>query len=188
VNLTEPRAQPRLVVPLLAGALLLACGPAARAAEPAAAEPAAAEPAAAEPAAAAPSAAAEPAAPAPAPGEAPAAEPTAQAAQSPEDVSGGNEYTEQAPPTGTGPSETPQVVKPKTQSTAPQTATPAQTDSGSPEVASQSTADTAASVTAQPTASLPMTGADARLPALVGVLLLGSGLLLRRLVAAARPR
>jgi len=115
------------------------------------------------------------------------AEPTAQAAQSPEDVSGGNEYTEQAPPTGTGPSKTPLVTEPKTEATAPPTATPGPTDSGAAEVASQTADETATATQAQPTNVLPRTGADARLLAVLGVVLLGAGVLLRRLVAPVRP-
>jgi LPXTG-motif cell wall-anchored protein len=125
----------------------------------------------------APAAAAPPVAePAPATTETeaqPTPRPAAQPAQNPDDVAGGNEYSEEAPPTGTGEPDTPET--PTTDDDAPTQSAP------STGTAPSATGTTAAEVS-DPAATdgLPRTGSDGWILGLIGIALLGSGLLLRR--------
>lgn len=138
-------------------------------AEPASSEPAPAESAAAEPAAAPP-------APAPADEEQSASEPAATVTQAPEDISGGNEYTEQAPPTGTGdPAPAPEEPEP----------TPEPTPSAPATGGAADTAPTAAAETAAATEGLPRTGLDGWPIAVAGIALLGLGIAIRRAATTA---
>jgi LPXTG-motif cell wall-anchored protein len=104
-----------------------------------------------------------------------APEPTAEPAQG-EDVSGGNEYSEETPPTGTGdPGDTPDSDTGDTNDTTSQPApTGGGTTSGS-EVAATEATDTGAEE-----GGLPRTGADSWIIALIGVALLGCGIVVRR--------
>lgn len=137
--------------------------------------------------AAEPTAEAQAVAPAPADGfadktsEADAAKaPVGQPSQSPEDVSGGNEYTEDGIPTGTG--EDSQPVEPNPEP-AP---SPAQGTNESPTGGSVTVEgaaeDTAGSATAA--ATLPRTGGETSLLALTGLGLLALGGALGRIVRA----
>ena len=151
----------RVLIPLVA-ALLLVPAANAFAAEPATSEPAA-EQAAAEPA------------PAPVVEEQPAPQPAATTAQAPDDISGGNEYTEQPPPTGTGdpapPPEDPEPTPPPT--------------SSAPATGAADTAPTAAAETVETSEGLPRTGLDGWPIAVAGFALLGFGIAIRRAATTA---
>jgi LPXTG-motif cell wall-anchored protein len=113
--------------------------------------------------------AADPAAPSP---------PAATPAQ--DDVSGGNEYSEQAPPTPTDEPEPP---------TAPAQADSVDDDAPAATAPSSTTAQPSASTEATTAAdTLPRTGAEALVVALIGILLIGCGLMVRRFAAPPRLR
>jgi hypothetical protein len=102
----------------------------------------------------------------------PAAEPAPTAQPAQDDVSGGNEYTEEAPPTATGDPDEPTTPAPD--DTAP---TPSAPSTGS---GSAPTATTAAETTDTAGDELPRTGSDGVIIALLGAALFACGTLLRR--------
>jgi LPXTG-motif cell wall-anchored protein len=118
-------------------------------------------------------------APAPAPAassseEQAAPEPAATPAQ--DDVSGGNEYSEEVPPTGTGdPDDTPDTSDDTNDTT---TSQPAPTGGGT--TSGSDVAATEATETGAEEGGLPRTGADSWLIALIGIAFLGGGILVRR--------
>jgi LPXTG-motif cell wall-anchored protein len=103
--------------------------------------------------------------------------PAATPAQSPDDVAGGNEYSEQAPPTGTGDPDTP-TTSPPEDDTEETTTQPAPTSTGGSTTSSTAGAEDATDAAA--TDALPRTGSEGWIIALIGIALVGSGLLLRR--------
>jgi LPXTG-motif cell wall-anchored protein len=120
------------------------------------------------------------------PSQAQVAEPSqaqvAEPSQTPDDVSGGNEYTEDGVPTGTGDDDSSPPEEPTSGGSEPTQDT---TESSAGEsVVGQDAGDQTA--TAAPAAdTLPRTGSDSWLLALVGVGLLGLGAVLRRVGEAA---
>jgi LPXTG-motif cell wall-anchored protein len=109
----------------------------------------------------------------------------AEPAQTPNDVSGGNEYTEDGVPTGTGEDNSSPPQEPTSGGSEPTQGTTE--SSAGQSVAAQDAGDQTA--TAAPAgATLPRTGSDSWLLALVGVALLGLGAVLRRVGEAAPSR
>ena len=105
-----------------------------------------------------------------------ASEPAAAPAQ--DDVSGGNEYSEETPPTGTGdPDDTPEST-PDDDTNDTSTSQPAPTGGGT--TSSSDVAATEATETGAEEGGLPRTGADSWIIALIGVALLGCGIVVRR--------
>ena len=103
-----------------------------------------------------------------------ASDPAAAPAQ--DDVSGGNEYSEEVPPTATGdPNDTTSDDTDDSNTTSQPAPTGGGTTSGSDVAATEAT-DTGAAEEG----GLPRTGADSWLIALIGVALLGGGILVRR--------
>jgi len=122
------------------------------------------------------SAATAPAATAPA-----ATAPAATPAQ--DDVSGGNEYSEEVPPTGTGdPDDTPDQTSDDTDDTT--TSQPAPTGGGT--TSGSDVAATEATETGAEETGLPRTGAESWIIALIGVALLGCGIVVRRATLSQR--
>ena len=104
--------------------------------------------------------------------------PTAAPSQSSEDTSGADQYTEQGIPGGEAPTEptTPAPEPdpaPTPQPSAPPTATVAQDDTAVPVASTEDT--------------LPRTGLDTGLIAMLGFGMFGAGVLIRRMPAAQRP-
>lgn len=101
-----------------------------------------------------------------------APEPAAAPAQ--DDVSGGNEYSEEGPPTATGdPGDTPEDDTNDTT-----TSQPAPTGGGT--TTGSDVAATEATETGAEEGGLPRTGVDSWIIALIGFALLGCGILVRR--------
>lgn len=161
-----------LLASLLAVAIL-ASAPAVQAVETTTAVPEAAAPAAADgiaPATQPNAAAQEPTA------EAPAAQPS----QSPDDVAGGNEYTEDGVPLGTG--EGSQPVEPPAE---PPPSSPSQGTDESSAGNTVSVQDSANEAAADATeATLPRTGGETSMLALIGLGLLALGVALGRMAGA----
>jgi LPXTG-motif cell wall-anchored protein len=110
-----------------------------------------------------------------------APEPAATPAQ--DDVSGGNEYSEEVPPTGTGdPDDTPEQTSDDTDDTT--TSEPAPTGGGT--TSGSDVAATEATETGAEEAGLPRTGAESWIIALIGVALLGCGIVVRRAALSQR--
>jgi LPXTG-motif cell wall-anchored protein len=110
-----------------------------------------------------------------------APEPAATPAQ--EDVSGGNEYSEEVPPTGTGePDDTSDTNSDDTEDTT--TSQPAPTGGGT--TSGSDVAATEATETGAEEGGLPRTGADSWIIALIGVALLGCGIVVRRAALSQR--
>jgi LPXTG-motif cell wall-anchored protein len=170
MTLRIEKLKPTLVSVLAACCLALSAAPA-LADEPGAAAPA--SELVVEPTATAQQPA-EPAEPAPV---APASAPAAKPAQS-----GADEYSEEGVPTGTGEDEdSAPVDEDQGSSPAPTSSAPPATSTGSGETAAEET-------TSAPTgAQLPRTGADAWPIALIAIMLLATGILVRRRALAA-PR
>jgi len=108
--------------------------------------------------------------------------PVAQPAQSPNDVSGGNEYTEDGVPTGTGEDNSSPPQEPTSGGSEPTQGT---TQSSAGESAGGQDAGDQTATAAPAAATLPRTGSDSWLLALLGVGLLGLGAVLRRVGEAA---
>lgn len=111
--------------------------------------------------------------------------PTAQSVEAPtaapaqDDVSGGNEYQEEAPPTGTGEPQEPAPADPDPGVAPSAPSSPAPSTSTEPQA---TTADDAQS--GAPT--LARTGSDAWIVAILGLFLCGLGVALRRVAAVSR--
>jgi LPXTG-motif cell wall-anchored protein len=102
------------------------------------------------------------------------AAPTAGSSQSSEDTSGADQYTEQGIPGGEAPTEpTTSAPEPDPAPTPQPTATAAQDDTAVPVASAEDT--------------LPRTGLDTVLIAVLGVGMLGTGVLVRRMSAAQSP-
>ena len=105
-----------------------------------------------------------------------ASDPAATPAQ--DDVSGGNEYSEEVPPTATGdPGDTSDQTSDDTNDTNT-TSQPAPTGGGT--TSGSDVAATEATETGAEEGGLPRTGAESWIIALIGVALLGCGIVVRR--------
>jgi len=105
-----------------------------------------------------------------------ASDPAATPAQ--DDVSGGNEYSEEVPPTATGdPDDTSDQASDDTNDTNT-TSQPAPTGGGT--TSGSDVAATEATETGAEEGGLPRTGAESWIIALIGVALLGCGIVVRR--------
>ena len=105
-----------------------------------------------------------------------ASDPAATPAQ--DDVSGGNEYSEEVPPTATGdPDDTSNQTSDDTNDTNT-TSQPAPTGGGT--TSGSDVAATEATETGAEEGGLPRTGAESWIIALIGVALLGCGIVVRR--------
>ena len=98
------------------------------------------------------------------------------AAPAQDDVSGGNEYSEEVPPTGTGDPDDTDSSSGNTDDTT--TSQPAPTGGGT--TSGSDVAATEATETGADEGGLPRTGAESWIIALIGVALLGCGIVVRR--------
>lgn len=110
-------------------------------------------------------------------------EPAAAPAQ--DDVSGGNEYSEEVPPTATGDADDTSSDQTSDDTNDTTTSQPAPTGGGTTS-GSDVAATEATETGAAEEGGLPRTGADSWLIALIGVALLGSGILVRRAALSQR--
>jgi len=111
-----------------------------------------------------------------------ASDPAATPAQ--DDVSGGNEYSEEVPPTATGdPDDTSDQTSDDTNDTNT-TSQPAPTGGGT--TSGSDVAATEATETGAEETGLPRTGAESWIIALIGVALLGCGIVVRRATLSQR--